>query len=188
MNLKKPGLILNVGCGPNMHPENINLDYHWQPGIDVCCDITGGLPFPDSYVAGIFTEHCLEHIPFRSALLVLREFRRIIRPGGYVRIVPDLAIYVDRYASALPMPCAADDPVDDIYSPAMSINRIMRSHGHCFIYDFETLTQMIAAAGFVDIVKTKCGVACDARLLLDTQAREVESLYMEARVRPLAGL
>jgi hypothetical protein len=70
----------------------------------------------------------------------------------------------------------------------MSINRIMRSHGHCFIYDFETLTQMIAAAGFVDIVKTKCSVACDARLLLDTQAREVESLYMEARVRPLAGL
>jgi predicted SAM-dependent methyltransferase len=184
MNVKKPGLILDVGCGRNSRPENINLDYHWRPGVDVCCDITEGLPFPDSYVAGIFTEHCLEHIPFRSGFFVLKEFHRIIRPGGYVRIiVPDLSIYVGQYTQALPMPYADRDSIDGIYSPAMSINRIMRSHGHCFIYDFDTMKQMITAVGFVDVVKRKYGVSSNARLLLDTPGREVESLYVEAQRR-----
>jgi hypothetical protein len=46
--------------------KNINLDYHWRPGIDICCDITRGLPLPDTYVRGIFSEHCIEHISFEA--------------------------------------------------------------------------------------------------------------------------
>ena len=62
MNLKQPGLYLDVGCGPNTKPQNINLDWGWHPGIDICCNLTKGLPLPDNYVRGIFTEHCLEHL------------------------------------------------------------------------------------------------------------------------------
>ena len=69
-----------------------------MPGIDICCDITRGLPLTDGYVAGIFTEHCIEHITFDAALLVFREFYRVMKPGSYVRIiVPDLEVYVEKY-------------------------------------------------------------------------------------------
>ena len=74
MNRKSTGLILDVGCGPNANTQNINLDYEWRPGIDVCCDITKGLPFQNGYVAGVFTEHCIEHIRFDDALVVFVNF------------------------------------------------------------------------------------------------------------------
>src|SRR3990167_1349141 len=53
---------LNVGCGPNFFDNFINLDYYWRPGIDLCWDITKGIPLRDRSCLGIYTEHCLEHV------------------------------------------------------------------------------------------------------------------------------
>jgi hypothetical protein len=33
IDFKTPGL-LDVGCGPDERPENLNLDYHWRPSIE----------------------------------------------------------------------------------------------------------------------------------------------------------
>jgi|SRR5579863_3089842 len=185
-DIKKPGLYLDVGCGPNARNGNINLDYHWRPGVDVCWDITKGpLPFADDYVAGIFTEHCLEHISFKSCKAVLAEFKRIIQPRGRIRvIVPDLEIYVDRYnlfrASREQSMPNAEDSIDGIYSPAMSINGIFKSHGHQFIYDFHTLKVMLDEVGFAEITKLRCGEGGNPALLFDSPERAVDSLYIEA--------
>ena len=72
MNRKTEGLYLDVGCGANRSPAKLNLDYDWQPGIDICCDITRGLPLEDCYVRGIFTEHCIEHVSFEAALSIFQ--------------------------------------------------------------------------------------------------------------------
>jgi predicted SAM-dependent methyltransferase len=188
MNFKIEGLILDVGCGANSQSKNINLDYGWHPGIDICCDITKGLPLADDYVAGIYTEHCIEHIPFDAALFVFQEFYRIINRGAYARIiVPDFEIYVNRYdayrrTGEFSMPYASDDArADGIYSPAMSVNRIFRDHGHQFIYDFATMAEMLKKVGFVKIAKVGFGCGSDPRLILDTPSRAVESLYVEAQ-------
>jgi predicted SAM-dependent methyltransferase len=188
MNRKKAGLVLDVGCGPNARNENINLDYEWRFGVDVCCDITKGLPFKDAYVSGIFTEHCIEHILFDDAVFVFREFFRVMTSRSWTRIiVPDLEIYFDNYEAfrtkqQLSMPYAeADRRPDLIYSPAMSINRIFRAHGHRFIYDFATLNVLLEKAGFINITKARFGESRDSRLLLDSPSREIESLYVEAQ-------
>jgi predicted SAM-dependent methyltransferase len=187
MNLKTEGLYLDVGCGPNIKPSNINLDYSWHPGVDICCDITRGLPLDASYVRGIYTEHCIEHIPFEAALFALREFHRVVMPGGFVRIVvPDFEIYVNRYeefrkTGNTSMPYGAEDSVQGIYSPAMSVNRIFRAHGHQFIYDFATLSAMLTKTGFVEIAKRGFGKGSDPGLIFDTPSRAIESLYVEAR-------
>jgi predicted SAM-dependent methyltransferase len=186
MNLKVPGLCLDVGAGPNMRPKNINLDYEWRPGLDVCCDITKGLPFDSDYVGGIFSEHCIEHISQRSAFAVFREFYRIMQPGAWLRIVvPDLEIYLDQFAATkrgetYSMPYAQDDIVEGYYTPAMSVNRIMHDHGHQFIYDFDTLRQMLDRAGFVSIAKSSYGNSPGVTSL-DSPQRAVESLYVNAR-------
>ena len=96
---KKPGCYLDLGCGPNIDPEFCNLDYGWRPGVDVCWDVTKGLPFSDGYIGGIFTEHMIEHISFDQALSLLGECRRVLRKGGTLRvIVPDGGIYLAEYA------------------------------------------------------------------------------------------
>jgi predicted SAM-dependent methyltransferase len=191
MNFKSEGLVLDVGCGPNIDPRKINLDYGWRPGIDICCDITKGLPLKDEYVAGVFTEHCIEHISFDAALFVFGEFRRVMKPGAYVRIiVPDLQIYVEKYnlfceTGELSMPYANGDVrADGIYSPAMSVNRIIREHGHQFIYDFATMAAILKKIGFTDISKASCGHGTDRSLIFDNPGRAVESLYVEARKAP----
>jgi predicted SAM-dependent methyltransferase len=138
--------------------------------------------FERSVWSYIFTEHCLEHISLRDCLFVLSECRRVLRPGAYLRIVvPDLEIYIQQYVGHRPMPYADDDLVDDLYSPAMSINRIMRAHGHQFIYDFLTLQKLLTAVGFIEVKKCSFGESSDPGLALDTPERKTESLYVEAR-------
>jgi predicted SAM-dependent methyltransferase len=167
MRFKTAGLVLDVGCGPNARATNLNLDFQWRPGVDICCDITRPLPLADGYVSGLFSEHCLEHIPFSSALDVLRGFHRVLQPGAFARIiVPDFEIYLDEYlrfrdGGAAAMPYAEEDPIAGVYTPMISINRIFRGHGHQFIYDFPTLAVMLERAGFVDIDKRKCGDSRD---------------------------
>jgi predicted SAM-dependent methyltransferase len=181
MDIKTEGLILDVGCGANSNPKNINLDYRWRPGVDICCDITCGLPLPNNYVAGIFSEHCIEHISLEHALTVFREMYRILCPRGHVRIiVPDLEIYIEQYKTRHPLLYANIDAAIGAYTPAMSLNRIMRLHEHRFIYDYETLRTLLDICGFVEINRRKFNDSADSALLLDTPEREIESLYVEA--------
>jgi SAM-dependent methyltransferase len=95
VRLKQPGLILDVGCGPNMHAANLNLDYEWREGVDVCWDIAKPLPLEAGYVGGIFAEHCLEHVPFETTLFAMGEFFRVLAPGKYIRIVVSKSISIN---------------------------------------------------------------------------------------------
>src|SRR5262249_2376228 len=104
-------------------------------------------------------------------------------------IVPDFQIYVDGYnlfrkTGELSMPYGSEDArerEDGIYSPVMSVNRIFRSHGHQFIYDFPTMAVMLKKAGFINIAKVYFGHGANQSLILDTPSRAVESLYVEAQ-------
>ncbi len=174
---------LNVGCGPNVRPGFVNLDSEWVPGIDLCWDATTRLPFADGALSGIFSEHFLEHLPFEAADGVLREMRRVLRPGGVLRlVVPDGELYLKNYASGAPIPYAEEDPRDGLYSPMMSVNRIFRSHGHRFIYDFDTLSQLLQRQGFGEVRRERFMQGRDPHLLIDMEWRAVESLYVEASV------
>src|ERR1700722_13285432 len=93
---------LDLGCGPNTHENFINLEYRWSPKIDLCWDVSQGIPFPDRSLRGVFTEHCLEHFPLSVAEKVIREVYRVLVPGGRVRIiVPDAEIYLTRYTDRI---------------------------------------------------------------------------------------
>ncbi|HYE89092.1 MAG TPA: methyltransferase domain-containing protein [Vicinamibacterales bacterium] len=178
---------LNIGCGPNVVDHCINLDYEWHPRIDICWDVTRGIPLQSGAVTGIYSEHCFEHLPVESMGLVLGECYRVLAPGGHVRIVmPDGELYLTRYADiargvpTTPLPYSENHSIDGIRSPIVTVNRIFRHHGHQFIHDFDFLRQLLEQAGFTDIAKTSCGVGRDPLLLLDSPHRAIESLYVEA--------
>src|ERR1017187_10815560 len=92
---------LNVGCGPKLLHSFVNLDYLWVPGIDLCWDVTEGIPLADHSLQGIYSEHCLEHLEKSVVNDVLRDFSRLLKPTGTVRIVvPDAELYIDLYVMA----------------------------------------------------------------------------------------
>jgi predicted SAM-dependent methyltransferase len=173
---------LNVGCGPNTNNDLANLDYNWYPGVHVCWDITKPLPWGDQTLKGIYSEHCLEHITFADCLFAVKQFFRVLKPGGAVRIVvPDGELYIDLYNKArtgekIEFPYPSEEEV----TPMMSVNRIFQEFTHVFIYDEATMRLVMQQAGFVDIKRVSFMKGRDPKLLIDTEARAVESLYMEA--------
>jgi hypothetical protein len=64
-------------------------------------------------------------------------------------------------------------------SPMARINGIFRNHGHMFIYDFNTMSKILEAQGFVNIKKEKYKSGRKEELLLDNEWRAIESLYVE---------
>ena len=122
---------LDIGCGPNLHDQLINLDYLWRPGVDVCWNITRGIPFADRSLQGVFSEHCFEHFSLPGALRLLREVRRILAPGGTIRIiVPDGELYLLTYASQVAgdssrkFPFEQTEKTHELWTPMMSVNRL----------------------------------------------------------------
>lgn len=175
---------LNVGCGPRTSPGFVHLDYGWHPGIDVCWDLTQPLPFDRSSMTGIFTEHCLEHISYDACLQALREFKRILRSDGTVRIVvPDAELYLRAYVRLRDQ--GQDhfphvQPIDGQWTAMREVNQVFRGHGHQFAYDFETLKVLLLEAGLREPQRRDFHQGRDPKLLIDSPERRAESLYVEA--------
>lgn len=183
---------LDIGCGPNTHENFVNLDFLWHPQVDICWDIRRGLPFADGSLIGVFSEHCLEHFPLPDALDLLREIRRVLSPEGIARIVvPDGELYLRTYMQHLngesqsSFPYQNSDTCQGIWTPMLSINRVfyqdrVSPYGHRTIFDFQLLQSALHQCGFSHAERRVFRCGTDPQLLIDTPARQVESLYVEA--------
>jgi predicted SAM-dependent methyltransferase len=170
---------LNVGCGRFPVEGFCNIDYFWSPQT-LCFDITRGIPLAGSSVRGIFSEHCLEHVSYAECLDVLREFRRLLKPGGVARIVvPDGELYCKLYMQANSGETVCWPYPENGKLPMYYVNRIMRHHGHQFIYDFDCLKEALLVTGFREVHREAFRTGADPKLLIDHEFRAVESLYVE---------
>lgn len=89
---------LNVGSGqrPFKSPfTNIDVNPRWSP--DLVADMFS-LPYPDGSCSLIVAHHTLEHIEISKADDMLREWHRLLAPGGSLLIfVPDLRALVNAW-------------------------------------------------------------------------------------------
>jgi predicted SAM-dependent methyltransferase len=96
---------LNLGCGHRFLPSWVNVDHVAQaPGV-IAHDLRTPLPYADEYFAVVYHSHVLEHLAPANGLALLQECRRVLAPGGTIRIVvPDLetkaALYVEKLRAA----------------------------------------------------------------------------------------
>ncbi len=185
---------LNVGPGSNIDDRFVNIDWQWRPGMDVCLDISKGIHFPDARFDGIFTEHCLEHISFPECIEVARDFFRMLVPGGRLRVIlPDGGLYLDLYqkwklGDRTPFPYLEAEGLLDLeedsrcgFTPMMAVNRIFRGYDHRFAYDFETLEHLLGYVGFTDIRRVAFREGEDPVLLIDSETRRPQSVYLECK-------
>ncbi len=89
---------LNWGCGNHVAPGWINSDRKSGDGIDLSCDIGAGLPLDDDSIDYAVSIHALPEVPYPDLTAVLQELRRVIKPGGVLRLaLPDLLKGVEAY-------------------------------------------------------------------------------------------
>lgn len=96
---------LNLGCGGRFHPGWINMDVSPSDPRVIPVDLSRGIPLPDASCALVYHAAVLEHFRPADALALLRDCRRVLAPGGIIRIgVPDLEVlcrlYLDKLAAA----------------------------------------------------------------------------------------
>ena len=189
---------LQLGTGDNVLEGWLNTDIHVFEGATdiVYLDARTLFPLPDESFDLVFSEHMLEHIDYAEGLQCLRECRRVLRPGGRVRIAtPSLERLVRLYEPETELQqrylrWAIDNFSDDAdaYLPGFVINTFARAWGHRFIYDGQTLRHALESAGFADIEECRVGESTDPRLAgLERhipeapELNEYETIVLEAR-------
>lgn len=91
---------LNWGCGLGPEPGWLNSDRKDGPGIDLSCDIRAGLPLDSGSIDYAVSIHALPEVPYPDLVPVLEELRRVIKPGGALRLaLPDLNKAIQAYQS-----------------------------------------------------------------------------------------
>jgi SAM-dependent methyltransferase len=82
----------------------------------VAHDLTRGVPFPEASFDVVYHSHVLEHFHRDAAERFLRECRRVLRPGGVLRVaVPDLEQMARLYLATMERCLAGERGADDEY-------------------------------------------------------------------------
>lgn len=184
-------LSVNVAAGPFGQEGWVNLDIMKHPGISFTYDCRKRLPFRDLTVARIRAEHVFEHFDHKDeAPFFLREAWRVMQPGAVLRIVvPDVEKHCKAYVAATAEAWAElgwdlNNLPADLPTPAYLLNHVFNQDGeHLFAYDYESLSALLAEAGFVDISRQAYGQSKDAHLEADQPNHKPYSLYVDA-VKP----
>ena len=84
------GKRLNLGCGGKRMEGYVNCDLYQIPGVDEAFSLDN-IPYANGTISAIHSEHALEHLPRAQSHAALREWARVLAPGGELLLkVPDL--------------------------------------------------------------------------------------------------
>jgi SAM-dependent methyltransferase len=104
-------LRLNLGCGDKILPGYVNVDVaESRAGMkpDVLCDLHHLTPFADAVADEILSVHVVEHFWRWEVLDVLREWVRVLKPGG--RMILECPNLIAACAAFLADPARAAGP------------------------------------------------------------------------------
>lgn len=155
-------------------------------------DVRHRIPYARGSVDAVYSSHMLEHLDRDEAVAFLREVRRVLRPGGVLRLaVPDLAALVARYQAT----GDADALVAGTFLAetrarglAQMLKRwIIGPRHHRWMYDGPSLCRLLVSEGFAEVSVVRPGETRIAEPgTLDLRERAGESTYVEA-LQPEAG-
>lgn len=143
---------IHLGCWHRNIPGFINVDLcdmphiHYKHGIDT-------LPmFEDNCADLIYSSHSLEYFDRVEVINVLAEWRRVLKPGGILRLaVPDF----DKLIEVYKMTGDLSKILGPLYGrmEITSVNNEKLCLYHKTVYTFDSLAAVLSETGFGNIHK-----------------------------------
>ena len=171
------------------------FDVPWDKNI-VVHDVRKRLPFSNRALSTIYASHLLEHLHLDEAQQLLAECRRVLAPGGVLRlVVPDLRAAVIEYLQEIPdgscdiLDASAADRLNRrllLRQPSVPARSFLYRwysandfHSHKWMYDAESLAHHLRRAGFDEV---------EERGLHDSRIADIEQIECPGRVAGGAGV
>jgi radical SAM superfamily enzyme YgiQ (UPF0313 family)/ubiquinone/menaquinone biosynthesis C-methylase UbiE len=91
------GMKIEIGCGEAPRPGYLHIDIRQLPGVDIVAP-AWDLPFDNSSVSAVYSRHVLEHFVKADGEKALREWLRVLQPGGELHlIVPNIDFHLHQW-------------------------------------------------------------------------------------------
>jgi predicted SAM-dependent methyltransferase len=134
---------LHLGCGPRFIPGFVHIDILKHPRVDVVAAVDDLFMIPDNSADLIYACHVLEHFNRTRRGRVLQEWRRVLKPGGVLRVaVPDFEacarLYVEGKAT-----------LSQVHGPVLGGQTYLYNF-HYGLFDFATMNAVLEENGFVN--------------------------------------
>lgn len=172
---------LNWGCGTGPPEGWVNCDIKDGPGIDASCDIRDGLPFEDAAFDYVVSIHALPELPYPDLEPALAELRRVLKPGGPLRLgLPDLDRAISAYSEGDAGYFLVPD--DDVRSLGGKLIVQMTWYGYSrSMFTFDFVEELLYRAGFRRVLRSRHGETESGHAgIVELDDREGESLFVEA--------
>jgi len=152
-------------------------------------DVRRGLPYPDGSARYVYSSHMIEHLAPWQAAALLRECRRVLEPGGVIRLVtPDLAEVIASYHPEAggngqsPGDTFMENLGTFVERPGPRLAALLQrlfTAPHQWLYDHASLERLLRDSGFANVSyrRFRDSELPDIELL---EERE-EGLFAEAR-------
>lgn len=136
---------LHLGCGKRHIPGFVHVDLNPFPHVDYVQDIRKLAQFGDETVDLVYASQVLEYFDRFEVVDVLREWTRVLKRGGILRLsVPNFEVLSRLYQAGFSL----DYFVGTLFGRWESGGQVIY---HRMTYDEPTLTRYLADAGYVDI-------------------------------------
>lgn len=161
---------LEIGSGYNPQPGYKHLDVRrGLPELDYVVDFSKQkLPMVDSTMQEILANHVIEHISWRRLPFVIKEWYRVLMPGGKLVLrTPNLKFICESYLAKI---ITKEHPNDEGFikqnlskeiTPSWWANIKLFSgqdydaNFHCCCFDFDMLSDLLTRYGFVRVSEVK---------------------------------
>jgi len=141
---------LNIGAGNKRIEGYTGVDAVARPAADIVAN-ADAIPLPDASVDEIMAIHLLEHVHVWQAPQLLREWHRLLKPGGLLVLeLPDLVKCCRNILDG--RRTAGKDPDQltlwGLYGDPRQEDPFM---AHRWAYTFKTLEPIVRGIGFTEI-------------------------------------
>ena len=139
--VNKVGTNLHLGCGEIDHPAFINVDGFPFSNVHYVRNINNLSIFQDNSVDLIYASHCLEHFHYLEIPNVLKEWHRVLRKGGILRLsVPDFDLLLNIYY--------AQNMNPDSIIPQLLGGQNNKYNFHYMVFNKQNLKNRLLEVGF----------------------------------------
>jgi len=194
-------LKLNIGCFTSFFMFRdiwINIDrLDLMPNMQHRCkfvqsNVLEVIPFPDNAAQMIYHSDFFEHLSYHEAIAFLKECRRVLKPGGLMRVcVPDFYRIVEAYWLDKMEQFSDVQPNEytEVDSRSLKASMLLFGsvgssqndyQGHQMMYDSDGLKEILESVGFIDVRKMAIDASQSTFMCNKDVHRDLE-LIMECR-------